>query len=70
MSQDAIPGAEYSMWFTPTKTGSWDIICGQLCGAGHGSMRAEVTVVEPGEFDQWLIDNAPKPAETVAADEG
>ena len=67
VSQDAIPGAEYPQWFTPTKTGSWDIICGQLCGEGHGSMRAEVTVVEPEDFDQWLIENAPKSAAKVAA---
>ncbi|MCH1503009.1 MAG: hypothetical protein L7V86_05455, partial [Verrucomicrobiales bacterium] len=61
VSQDAIPGTEYPTWFTPTKTGEWDIICGQLCGAGHGSMRALYTVIEGDEFDKWVIENAPKP---------
>ena len=61
VSQDAIPGTEYPTWFTPTKTGEWEIICGQLCGAGHGSMRALYEVIEPDEFDKWVIENAPKP---------
>lgn len=61
VSQDAIPGAEYPTWFTPTKTGEWEIICGQLCGDGHSSMRALCTVLTEGDFDQWVIDNAPQP---------
>ncbi len=61
VSQDAIPGETYPQWFTPTKVGTWDIICGQLCGAGHGSMRAQVTVMTPEEFDRWLTENAPAP---------
>ena len=70
VSQDAIPGTEYPLWFTPTKTGSWDLICGQLCGAGHGSMRAEVTAVEPEDFDKWLVENAPQPPAAPAPAEG
>lgn len=67
-AQDAIPGAEYPMWFTPTKTGEWEIICGQLCGAGHASMKAMMEVRSAEEFDQWIADNTPAPAADSAAD--
>lgn len=52
--QDAIPGMELPMWFVPTKTGEWDIVCAQLCGAGHATMRAQLRVVEQEEFDEWF----------------
>ncbi|MEM7387773.1 MAG: hypothetical protein AAF514_22790, partial [Verrucomicrobiota bacterium] len=66
IAQDAIPGSVIPMWFTPTKTGEWEIICGQLCGAGHSQMGATLTCVESGEFDSWVESTAPKPAADVA----
>ncbi|MFT4637073.1 MAG: cytochrome c oxidase subunit 2 [Verrucomicrobiales bacterium] len=61
VSQDAMPGAEFPTWFTPTKTGTWEIICGQLCGEGHSSMKAFYEVKTLGEFEKWKLENAPKP---------
>ena len=52
--QDAIPGIELPMWFVPNKTGEWDIVCAQLCGAGHATMKATLRVVEQEEFDEWF----------------
>lgn len=52
-AQDAIPGVKAHMWFKPVKTGTWDIICGQLCGPGHAQMKAVLEVVEAKEFDEW-----------------
>ncbi len=52
-AQDAIPGAKAHMWFRPVKTGTWDIICGQLCGVGHSQMKATLEVVSQKEFDEW-----------------
>ncbi|NOY00623.1 MAG: cytochrome c oxidase subunit II [Verrucomicrobia bacterium] len=57
--QDAIPGREIPMWFTATKTGEWDIVCAQLCGAGHANMVATVKVMPKAEFDEWLAEQAP-----------
>jgi len=54
IAQDAIPGSSAHMWFRPTKTGEWDIICGQLCGAGHTAMKATLTVNEANEFAEWF----------------
>ena len=34
LKQDAIPGRVITGWFTPTKTGEWDIQCAEMCGTG------------------------------------
>jgi cytochrome c oxidase subunit 2 len=61
IQQDAIPGREIPMWFTPTQTGKWDIVCAQLCGAGHATMKANLEVKEPAEFDQWFATASQSP---------
>jgi cytochrome c oxidase subunit 2 len=53
IQQDAMPGMEIPQWFRPIKTGSWEIICAQLCGAGHSAMKAVYTVQEQKEFDEF-----------------
>ena len=57
--QDAIPGREIPMWFTATKTGDWDVVCAQLCGAGHANMVSSVKVMPKEEFDEWLAGQTP-----------
>ena len=59
IQQDAIPGREVPMWFKPIKTGEWDIVCAQLCGAGHAQMAARVVVKEAEEFDKWYESQRP-----------
>lgn len=54
VKQDAIPGLEQRLWFTPTKTGEWEIACSQLCGLGHYRMRGFYTVQTRADFDAWL----------------
>jgi cytochrome c oxidase subunit 2 len=68
-AQDATPGVNGHLWFTPTKTGQWDIICGQLCGAGHSGMKGTLEVVSQKEFDEFMkegSDNALKKAAAPA----
>ena len=38
VKSDAIPGIAQPVWFTPTRTGEWEIACSQLCGLGHYRM--------------------------------
>ena len=57
--QDAIPGTEIPMWFTPTREGEWDIVCAQLCGRGHAQMVATVRVVSAEDFDKWFAKQNP-----------
>jgi cytochrome c oxidase subunit II len=57
--QDAIPGSEIPMWFVPDKEGEWNIVCAQLCGAGHAQMVAYVKAVSSEEFDEWYAGQSP-----------
>jgi cytochrome c oxidase subunit II len=65
-AQDATPGVKSHMWFKPTKTGAWDIICGQLCGPGHAQMKAQLEVVPAKEFDEWAKELSDAGAKKVA----
>jgi cytochrome c oxidase subunit 2 len=56
--QDAVPGMTIDLWFMPTKTGSFELACSQLCGFGHYTMRGLVTVVSDAEFKAWLTEQA------------
>lgn len=52
--QDAVPGEVTKLTITPTKVGSFAIICTELCGLGHSLMRSQVQVMERAAFDSWL----------------
>ena len=53
--QDAIPGLRIPVWFTPTKTGRYQINCAQLCGNGHSAMTGGFLIVESqADFDKWM----------------
>jgi cytochrome c oxidase subunit 2 len=54
VKQDATPGMVVTTWFTPVRTGTWDIACSQLCGLGHYRMRGEYSVVTEEEWKVWL----------------
>ena len=49
-----VPGSVTYFWFTPTKTGTYEILCAQLCGVGHYAMRGTVIVDDQAAFDTWL----------------
>jgi cytochrome c oxidase subunit 2 len=55
---DALPDTEEfphptELVITPTKLGSFPVICTELCGLGHSLMRSTVIVMRPGEFERW-----------------
>jgi cytochrome c oxidase subunit 2 len=54
IAQDAIPGSVIPMWFKPIKTGTYEIVCGQLCGLGHYSMKGTIVVDSPADYQAWL----------------
>jgi cytochrome c oxidase subunit 2 len=70
VKQDAIPGMEIPVYFTPTMTGNWEIACAQLCGLGHYRMRGFLNVQSDADYEQWLRENAPGYEEEAEADEG
>jgi cytochrome c oxidase subunit 2 len=54
IAQDAIPGQMIPMWFKPIKAGTYEIICGQLCGLGHYGMKGSLVVDTPADYQAWL----------------
>jgi cytochrome c oxidase subunit 2 len=51
-----VPGLVTYLWFTPTRTGTFDSFCEQLCGIAHFAMRGRVVVDEEDEFKAWLAN--------------
>jgi cytochrome c oxidase subunit 2 len=49
----AIAGLTARTWFTPTRTGHWEIGCSQLCGLGHHRMKGEHQVADRGGKERW-----------------
>ncbi len=54
MKQDAVPGLTTHLRITATRPGSYALVCAELCGVGHATMRQQVRVVEPERFQAWL----------------
>ncbi len=55
---DAVPGMTGKVWFTPIKTGTYEIACAELCGMEHWNMRGLLKVVTPQEYEAWLLEEA------------
>jgi len=51
---DAVPGIETTINVTPDRTGDFAVVCTELCGLGHATMRARARVVTQAEFDEWI----------------
>jgi cytochrome c oxidase subunit II len=51
---DMVPGSVTYYWVIPTRSGSFDILCFELCGVGHPQMRAQVVVDEGAAYQTWL----------------
>lgn len=59
VKQDAIPGTVQPVWFTPTQTGQWEIVCSQLCGLAHYRMRGVYSVETDAAFRAWMSAQTP-----------
>lgn len=51
---DMVPGMVTYFWFTPTRTGTFEILCAELCGLGHAQMRGVVMVDDERDYQAWL----------------
>jgi len=56
LKSDAVPGLTTRIRLTPDKEGNYEVVCAELCGLGHSTMRQFVRVVPAGEFQSWLSD--------------
>jgi cytochrome c oxidase subunit 2 len=51
---DAVPGIDTSIRVTPSRLGTYPVVCAELCGLGHSVMRQDAHVVSRKDFDAWL----------------
>src|SRR6478735_4881707 len=51
---DMIPGNVTYYWFTPTRTGTFEALCAELCSTGHTFMRGGVVVEPESQYRDWL----------------
>ena len=51
---DAVPGTETEIVVTPKRAGEFAVVCAELCGLGHATMRARARVVSEQEFESWI----------------
>ena len=73
VKQDAIPGMQIPVYFTPTMTSEeflkkiegtaregmgYEIACAQLCGNSHYRMRGFMTIHTEDEYVNWLKEEA------------
>lgn len=56
LKSDTVPGITTEIRVTPSEEGTYDVVCAELCGIGHSTMRQSVTVLPADEFDGWLAD--------------
>jgi cytochrome c oxidase subunit 2 len=54
VKMDAVPGMVTQTWVTPTKTGTFQVACAELCGIGHYGMVSAIVVESREEFEAWL----------------
>jgi cytochrome c oxidase subunit II len=54
LKTDTVPGLTTHIRVTPDKYGDFDIVCAELCGLGHSTMRQTAHVVTQQAFQAWL----------------
>jgi cytochrome c oxidase subunit 2 len=54
LKSDAVPGLTTKIRLTPDRIGRYQVVCAELCGFGHATMRQNVRVIPAGDFDPWL----------------
>jgi cytochrome c oxidase subunit 2 len=55
---DLVPGMVTYFWLTPTRTGTFDVLCAELCGTGHYQMRGAVMVDAEADYQAWLQEQS------------
>ena len=66
LKQNAVPGLVLHVHFTPIAVGTYPILCSQVCGLGHARMQAELRVVSPAAYQDWLTARERQHAQETA----
>jgi len=67
---DLMPGLVTYFWFTPTRAGTFEILCAGFCGVGHPQMRGSVVVETESDYQTWLQKQPTFAQKKLASSEG
>lgn len=56
VKRDVLPGKYTTLWFEPTKTGTYHLFCAEYCGLNHSTMTGSVIVMEQTDYEKWLLE--------------
>ena len=64
LKSDAVPGLTTKVRVTPNREGNYEVVCAELCGLGHSTMRQFARVVPAGRVPGrgWRIRRRPPAA--------
>jgi len=54
LKSDAVPGVTTRIRVKPDRVGNYEVVCAELCGIGHATMRNRVRVLPKTGFDAWI----------------
>jgi cytochrome c oxidase subunit 2 len=54
VKQDVLPGRDIEIWFRPTMTGVFPLLCAEYCGTDHSMMRGRIVVMRQQDYAEWL----------------
>lgn len=66
LKQNAVPGMEMHIHFTPSIVGDYPVLCSQVCGLGHARMQTHLRVVSESDYTAWLAGREPRHASGAA----
>jgi len=70
LKSDIVPGITTKVRLTPNKPGHWNVVCAELCGLGHATMRQDVIVLRRTAFDAWIKKKSGDGQGTTASGQG
>ena len=53
---DMVPGMITYYWMEPTRVGTYDVLCAELCGTGHAYMRGTVLIDADEDYALWISE--------------
>jgi cytochrome c oxidase subunit 2 len=62
---DAVPGITTKYRITPNRLGKYPVVCAELCGLGHSTMRQTVHVMPSREWESWIARKVAQASKTT-----
>lgn len=67
IKRDALPSRYTTISFEATRSGTYRAMCAEYCGTSHSRMWADVVVLSPPDYEQWLEGEPPAPVARAQA---